>query len=30
MEKIDRKDLFDQPVRNNKVTYENIIKIVTA
>ena len=26
---IDGKNFFDQPVKNNKVTYENIIKIAT-
>ena len=24
---IDRKNVFDQPVKNNKITYENIRKI---
>ena len=28
--KIDGKNFFDQPVKNNKVTYQNIRKIVTA
>ena len=27
---IDGKNLFDQPVKNNKVTYENIRKIATG
>ena len=27
---IDRKNLFDQPVKNDKVTYENIRKISTG
>ena len=27
---IDRKNFFDQPVKNNKVTYENIRKIATG
>ena len=27
---VDRKSFFDQPVRNNKVTYENIRKIATG
>ena len=27
---IDGKSLFDQPVKNNKVTYENIRKIATG
>ena len=27
---IDRKNFFDQPVKNNKVTYENIRKITSA
>ena len=27
---IDRKNVFDQPVRNNKITYENIRKIATG
>ena len=27
---IDRKNIFDQPVKNNKVTYENIRKIATG
>ena len=27
---IDGKNFFDQPVKNNKVTYENIRKIATA
>ena len=26
---IDGKNFFDQPVKNNKVTYENIRKIAT-
>ena len=26
---VDGKNFFDQPVKNNKVTYENIIKIAT-
>ena len=28
--KIDGKNFFDQPIKNNKVTYQNIRKIVTA
>ena len=28
--KIDGKNIFDQPLKNNKVTYENIIKIATG
>ena len=27
---IDRKNFFDQPVKNDKVTYENIRKIATG
>ena len=27
---IDGKDFFDQPVKNNKITYENIRKIATG
>ena len=27
---VDRKNLFDQPVKTNKVTYENIRKIATG
>ena len=27
---IDGKNVFDQPVRNNKITYENIRKIATG
>ena len=27
---IDGKNFFDQPVKNNKVTYENIRKIATG
>ena len=27
---IDRKNFFDQPVKNNKITYENIRKIATG
>ena len=27
---IDGKNLFDQPVKNNKVTYDNIRKIATS
>ena len=27
---IDGKNVFDQPVKNNKVTYENIINIATG
>ena len=27
---IDGKNIFDQPVRNNKITYENIRKIATG
>ena len=27
---IDGKNVFDQPVKNNKVTYENIRKIATG
>ena len=27
---IDGKNVFDQPVKNNKVTYENIRQIATA
>ena len=27
---IDEKNFFDQPVKNNKVTYENIRKIATG
>ena len=27
---IDRKNFFDHPVKNNKVTYENIRKITTG
>ena len=27
---IDRKNLFDQPVKNDKITYENIRKIATG
>ena len=27
---IDGKDCFDQPVKNNKITYENIRKIATG
>ena len=27
---IDGKNLFDQPVKNNKVTYENISKVATS
>ena len=27
---IDRKIFFDQPVKNNKITYENIRKIATG
>ena len=26
---IDGKNFFDHPIKNNKVTYENIIKIAT-
>ena len=27
---IDRKNFFDQPVKNNKITYENITKTATC
>ena len=27
---VDGKNFFDQPVKNNKVTYENISKIATG
>ena len=27
---IDRKHFFNQPVKNNKITYENIRKITTG
>ena len=27
---IDGKNVFDQPVKNNKITYENIRKIITC
>ena len=27
---IDRKNVFDQPVKNDKVTYQNIRKIATG
>ena len=27
---IDGKDFFDQPIKNNKITYENIRKIATG
>ena len=27
---IDGKSIFDQPVKNNKITYENIRKIATG
>ena len=27
---INREDLFDQPIKNDKVTYENIRKIATG
>ena len=27
---VDRKSFFDQPVKNNKVTYENIRKTATG
>ena len=27
---IDRKNIFDQPVKNNKVTYENFTDIATS
>ena len=27
---IDGKNLFDQPIKNDKVTYENIRKIATS
>ena len=27
---IDGKNFFDQPVKNNKITYENIRKIATG
>ena len=27
---IDGKNYFDKPIKNNKVTYENVIKIATG
>ena len=27
---IDGKNFFDQPIKNDKITYENILKIVTG